>query len=89
MARLSICFGLMLLILTCRVICSSALDAFSLEDKLQELEVRLEAKIEAKNVQLEEKVTQLEAQLELNVSLLFSLIQNFTVGKHFCFCMTE
>ncbi len=58
MARLSIYFGLML-ILSCGTICSSALTAFSLEDKLQELEVRLV-----------EKVTQLEAQLELNVSLL-------------------
>jgi hypothetical protein len=75
MARLSICFGLML-ILSCGKICSSAgsaLTTFSLEDKLKELEVRLEAKIEAKNAQLEEKVTQLEAQLELNVSLYFSI----------------
>jgi hypothetical protein len=63
MARLSISFGLMLLILSCGAICSSALTPFSLEDKLQELEVRLV-----------EKVTQLEAQLELNVSILFSLI---------------
>jgi hypothetical protein len=69
MARLSICFGLML-ILSCGEICSSALTKFSLEDKLQELEVRLEAKIEAKNAQLETKVTQLEAQLEINVSLV-------------------
>jgi hypothetical protein len=82
MARLSICFGLML-ILSCGTICSSALTPFSLEDKLQELELRLEAKIEAKNAQLEEKVTRLEAQLELNVSLPFSLIQSFTVDKHF------
>ncbi len=89
MARLSICFGLML-ILSCGKICSSALTKFSLEDKLQELEVRLEAKIEAKNAQLEEKVAQLEVQLELNVSpILFSLIQSFTVGKHFRFSMTE
>jgi hypothetical protein len=83
MAPSSICFGL-LLILSCGTICFSSLTPFSLEDKLQELEVRLEAKIEAKNAQLEEKVTQLEAQLELNVSLLFSLIQSFTVDKHFC-----
>ncbi len=69
MARLMFFFGLML-VLSCGAICSSALTTFSLEDKLQELEVRLEAKIEAKNAQLEEKVTQLEAQLELNVSLL-------------------
>ncbi len=72
MARQTVFFGLML-ILSCKTICSSALTPFSLEDKLQELEVRLEAKIEAKNAQLEEKVTQLEAQLELNVSLSFSL----------------
>ncbi len=72
MARLSINFGLMLLILSCGAICSSALTPFSLEDKLQELELRLEAKIESKNAQLEEKVTQLEAQLELNVSLLIA-----------------
>jgi hypothetical protein len=69
MARLSICFGLML-ILSCGKIFSSALTPFSLEDKLQELELRLEAKIEAKNAQLETKVTQLEAQLEINVSLV-------------------
>jgi hypothetical protein len=56
MARLTVCFGMML-ILSCGTICSSALSAFTLEDKLQELEVRLV-----------EKVTQLEAQLELNVS---------------------
>ncbi|EFX82829.1 hypothetical protein DAPPUDRAFT_316370 [Daphnia pulex] len=56
-------------ILSCGAICSSALTTFSLEDKLQELEVRLEAKIEAKNAQLEEKVTQLEVQLELNNEL--------------------
>ncbi len=72
MARLTVFLGL-LLILSCWAICSSALTTFSLEDKLQELEVRFE-----------EKVTQLEAQLELNVSLLFSLIQSFIVGKHFC-----
>jgi hypothetical protein len=89
MGRLTVFWGLMLLILSCGAICSSAFTTFSLEDKLQELELRLEAKIEAKNGQLEEKVTQLEAQLELNVSLLFSLIQSFTVGKHFCFSMTE
>ncbi len=70
MGRLTVFCGLMLLILSCGAICSSALTTFSLEDKLQELELRLEAKIEAKNAQLEEKVTQLEAQLELNVSLL-------------------
>jgi hypothetical protein len=34
-------------------------------------------------------VTQLEAQLELNVSLLFCLIQSFTVDKHFWFSTTE
>ncbi|XP_046638029.1 uncharacterized protein LOC124316246 isoform X2 [Daphnia pulicaria] len=68
MARLTAFLGLML-ILSCGTICSSALTPFSLEDKLQELEVRLEAKIEAKNAQLEEKVTQLEAQLELNNEL--------------------
>jgi hypothetical protein len=80
MARLTAFLGLML-ILSCGTICSSALTPFSLEDKLQELEVRLEAKIEAKNAQLEEKVTQLEAQLELNVSLLFCFIQSFTLDK--------
>jgi hypothetical protein len=69
MGRLTVFCGLMM-ILSCGASCSSALTTFSLEDKLQELEVRLEAKIEAKNAQLEEKVTQLEAQLELNVSLL-------------------
>jgi hypothetical protein len=69
MGRLSVYWGLML-VLSCGAIFSSALTPFSLEDKLQELELRLEAKIEAKNAQLEEKVTQLEAQLELNVSLL-------------------
>jgi hypothetical protein len=80
MTRLTAFFGLML-ILSCGAICSSALTTFSLEDKLQVLEVRLEAKIEAKNAQLEEMVSQLEAQLELNVSLLISLIQSFTVSK--------
>ncbi len=70
MGRLTVFCGLILLILSCGAICSSALTTFSLEDKLQELELRIEAKIEAKNAQLEEKVTQLEAQLELNVSLL-------------------
>jgi hypothetical protein len=70
MARLTVIWGL-LLILSWGTICSSALTPFSLEGKLQELEVRLEAKIEAKNAQLEEKVTQLEVQLELNVSLYF------------------
>ncbi len=78
-----------MLILSCGEIFSSALTRFSLEDKLQELEVRLETKIEAKNAQLEEKVTQLELKLELNVSLLFSLIPSFTVGKYFRFSMTE
>jgi hypothetical protein len=52
MARLTDFLGLML-ILSCGTICSSALSAFSLEDKLQELELRLEAKIEDKNAQLE------------------------------------
>jgi hypothetical protein len=70
MARFTAVFFGLMLILSCETICSSALTSFSLEGKLQELEVRLEAKIEAKNAQLEEKVTQLEAQLELNVSLL-------------------
>jgi hypothetical protein len=80
MARLSIYFGL-LLILSCGAICSSALTHFSLEDKLQELELRLEAKIEFKNAQLEEKVTQLEAQLELNVSpILFGFNSEFHCG---------
>jgi hypothetical protein len=70
MARLTVFFGLML-ILSCGTICSFALTTFSLEDKLQELEVRLV-----------EKVTKLEAQLELNVSPTeLSLIQSFTVGK--------
>jgi hypothetical protein len=83
MVRLTAFLGFML-ILSCGAICSSALATFSLEDKLQELEVRLEAKIEAKNAQLEEKVAQLEVQLELNVSpVLFCLIQSFTVGKTF------
>jgi hypothetical protein len=76
MARLTAFFGLTLL-LSCGAIFSSALSTFSLEDKLQELELRLDAKIEAKNAQLEEKVTQLETQLEINVSLRFSLIQSF------------
>jgi hypothetical protein len=81
MGRLTVFFGLML-VLSCGAICSSALTTFPLEDKLQELELRLEAKIGAKNAQLEEKVTQMEAQLELNVSpILLSLIQSFTVGK--------
>jgi hypothetical protein len=88
MARHTAFSGLML-ILSCGTICSSAVTPFSFEDKLQELEVRLEAKIEANNAQLEEKVTQLEVQLELNVSLPFSLTQSFTVGKHFRFSMTE
>jgi hypothetical protein len=80
MTRLTAFFGLML-ILSCETICSSALTTFSLEDKLQELEVRLEAKIEAKNAQLEEKVTQLEAQLELNVSpTLFGFNSEFHCG---------
>ncbi|XP_046459077.1 uncharacterized protein LOC124205660 [Daphnia pulex] len=57
MARLTVFFGLML-ILSCGTISSSAPTPFSLEDKLQELEVRLV-----------EKVTQLEAQLELNNEL--------------------
>jgi hypothetical protein len=48
---------------------------------LESTTVELQAKVA--------KVTQLEAQLELNVSQLFSLIQSFTVGKHFRFSMTE
>ncbi|EFX82867.1 hypothetical protein DAPPUDRAFT_316307 [Daphnia pulex] len=67
MARLTVFFGLML-ILSCGTICSSALTTFSLEDKLQELEIRLEAKIEAKNAQLEEKN-------ELRQDLAFKIIQ--------------
>jgi hypothetical protein len=56
MARFTAVFFGLMLILSCETICSSALTSFSLEGKLQELEVRLEAKIEAKNAQLEEKV---------------------------------
>jgi hypothetical protein len=37
--------------------------------------------LESTAIELQAKVTQLEAKLELNVSLLFSLIQCFTVGK--------
>lgn len=51
-----------LFILGCGAIRSSA--ALSLDDKVKELESRLENKI----IQLEEKVTQLETQLEQNVS---------------------
>jgi hypothetical protein len=39
--------------------------------------------LESTVIELQAKVTQQEAQLELNVSLRFSLIQSFTVGKHF------
>jgi hypothetical protein len=89
MGRLTVFWGLML-VLSCGAICSSALTTFSLEDKLQELELRLEAKIEAKNAQLEEKVTQLEAQLELNVSLLLLVLFRVSLWvKHFCFSMPE
>jgi multidrug resistance efflux pump len=64
----------------------------SLEAKVEELKSLESTAIEqqAKVTQMEAKVTQLEAQLELNVSpILFNLIQSFTVGKHFCFSMTE
>jgi hypothetical protein len=54
---------ILLLILGCGAIRSSA--ALSLDDKVKELESRLETKI----IQLEEKVTQLETQLEQNVSI--------------------
>jgi hypothetical protein len=46
--------------------------------------------LESTAIEQQAKVTQLEAQLELNVSLLLSLIQNFTAGNNnFCFSMTE
>ena len=64
----------LLFILGCGTISLTDTAALSLEDKLKELESRLETKfilLEAKNAQLEEKVTQLETQLELNVSLSF------------------
>ncbi len=47
------------------------------DDKLKSLE--------STAIEQQAKVTQLEAKIELNVSLLFSLIQCFTVGKHFFF----
>jgi hypothetical protein len=53
---------ILLLILGCGAIRSSA--GLSLDDKVKELESRLETKI----IQLEEKVTHLENQLEQNVS---------------------
>jgi prefoldin subunit 5 len=61
----------LIFILGCGAICSSASATYSLEDKLKELESRLETKIdllESKNRELEEKVTQLGTQLERNVS---------------------
>ncbi len=61
----------LIFILGCGAICSSASAAYSLEDKLKELESKLETKIdllESKNSELEEKVAQLGDQLERNVS---------------------
>ena len=72
MARFSIGF-LLFSLAYCVTYSSAAIATLSLEDKWQEIEMKMEAKIneliEGKNVQLEEKVTQLEAQLELNVSI--------------------
>ena len=51
--------------------CATYSSTLSLEEKLQELEIKLGAKVnnvEAKNIQLEEKVARLETQLELNVN---------------------
>jgi hypothetical protein len=57
----------------------------SLEVKVEQLK-----SLESTAIEQQAKVTQLEAQGELNVSpILFSLIQSFTVGKQFCFSMTE
>ena len=72
MTRFAVHFVL-LLTLVFGTIYSSASAALFLEDKLKELESRLETKInllEAKNVQLEEKVTQLKTQLEKKVSTI-------------------
>ena len=73
MTRFAVHFVL-LLTLVFGTIYSSASAALFLEDKLKELESRLETKInilEAKNVQLEENVTQLKTQLEKKVSTIF------------------
>ncbi len=46
--------------------------------------------LESTVIELQAKVTQQEAQLELNVSpILFSLIQSFTVDKHFLLWQNE
>ena len=59
MARFSIGSFLLLFTLACCATKSSAaVVAFSLEDKIKELEMKLEAKV----IQLEDKVTQLEAE---------------------------
>ena len=60
MARFSIGSFLLFTLLACCATKSSsaAVVAFSLEDKIKELEMKLEAKV----IQLEEKVTQLEAE---------------------------
>ena len=62
--------GLFIILICCATYSSAAVAALSLEDKLQELEIRLETKV----IQLQEKVTQLQTQLELNVSIPFSLM---------------
>jgi hypothetical protein len=74
-------FNWLLLIL----LCYSIWQQIQMKQAVKSLEstaIELQAKVG--------KVTQLEAQLELNASpILFSLIQSFTVGKHFRFSMTE
>ena len=68
MARFSIGSFLLLFTLACCATKSSsaAVVAFSLEDKIKELEMKLEAKV----IQLEDKVTQLEAENVRTIKLL-------------------
>jgi hypothetical protein len=89
MARFSVRV-VMLFILGCGAINLSDTAALSLEDKLKELESRLETKfilLEAKNAQHEEKVTQLETQLEQNVSLPFHFLEWSRMVPFLCYSM--
>ena len=66
MARFSIGFLLLFTLACCATKSSAAVMAFSLEDKIKELDMKLEAKV----IQLEDKVTQLEAENVRTIELL-------------------
>jgi hypothetical protein len=87
MTRFAVHFVL-LLTLVFGTIYSSASAALFLEDKLKELESRLETKInllEAKNVLLEDMVTQLKTQLEKKVSTILKKRFLLLQSPHFTF----